>query len=84
MQVLASLRAALRGRALLPIAARILLGFAAVLGGTLAVLEVVPSSDPDLVPISLVVFLAAILVEHLIGGEIRRRIPGLFNSNAGS
>lgn len=79
MQALASLRVCLRGRAWLPVILRIVLGFTAVLGGTLAVLEAVPSSDPDLVPISLVVFLAAILVEHLVGGEIRSRMPALFD-----
>ncbi|TAM74646.1 hypothetical protein EPN44_10625 [bacterium] len=78
LQALASLRASLRGHASLAIV-RIALGFTAVLGGTLAVLEVVPSSDPDLVPISLIVFLAAILVEHLVGGEVRSRVPVLFN-----
>lgn len=80
LQAFAALRTALRGHGSLLLIVRIVLGFAAVLGGTLAVLEVVPPSDPDLVPTSLIVFLAAILVEHLVGGEIRRRVPALFDS----
>jgi len=60
------------------VAFRAVLGFALVLGGTLAVLEAVPYPDPELVPISLLVFVSAILVEHLTGPQIRARIPMLF------
>lgn|GEM_PF-4355368 len=79
-QALAALRAAVRGSGLGLLAVRIVLGLVAIFGGTLAVLEIIPYSDPDLVPISLIVFLSAILVEHLVGAQIRSRIPVLFGN----